>query len=156
MRLLEDELVVRNVPVCYRMLERPFEEHLPFEVPDLEQEREALVPLYDFLVDDLDQDGAEARIFVEVAAREHLVQLVERDRVHDTLHEVFRRLVLLVFELVLTVLLSDLGKRRTFHDEVLRLREKINRVLQQVLHAALNIAQEGCLGVGAHLVFISF
>ena len=60
MGLLEDELVVGNVPVCYRMLERPFEEHLPFEVPDLEQEREALVPLYDFLVYYLDQDGAEA------------------------------------------------------------------------------------------------
>ena len=142
MRLLEDELVVRNVPVCYRMLERPFEEHLPFEVPDLEQEREALVPLYDLLVDDLDQDGAEARILVEVAAGKHLVELVERDGVHDALHEVFRRLVLLVFQLVLTVLFPYLGKRRAFHDEVLRLRKKIDRVLQQVLHAALDAAQE--------------
>ena len=68
-----------------------------------------VIALYDLIVYDLDQNGAKARIFIVVAAGEDLVELVERDGIHDTLHKVFRRFVLLVLELVRTVLFSNLS-----------------------------------------------
>lgn len=101
--LLEEELVAAYVPVGARLAEGALIDHLAVLCPHLEEVLEVSVELKDLLVDDLDQDGAEIARIVVLATRDHIVELVQRDRVHDLAHEVLGVDWLVVLEPILGV-----------------------------------------------------
>ena len=85
-----------------------FEDHVAFFTPHLEQVPGAVVNLDDGLVDYLDKHRAKVGTLIELAAGHDPVQFVEGHRVHDHLHEVFRRLALVCLQFVLLMLLFHL------------------------------------------------
>ena len=105
---LKDKLIARDIPVTYWLVQLSFKDHVAFLTPHLEQVPSTVDNLDDGLVDYLDKHRAKVGTLIELAAGHDPVQLVERHRVHDHLHKVFRRLALVFLQFVLSMLLFHL------------------------------------------------
>ena len=84
--LLEDELVIRDVPVCDALNEWHLKNHHTLASPDLKQVFLAIIQSADFRVDNFDEHGTEKALFVVLATGDDFVQFVERYLVHDFFH----------------------------------------------------------------------
>ena len=77
--LLKHELVAVHVPVVNGSGQRLFEDHLSAALPDLKQIRLVLVQLFDLIINNSNEQGAEVcTLCVQVACFE-LVQLAQWD-----------------------------------------------------------------------------
>ena len=89
-------------------MQRPFKSHHPVYGPNLQQVWYISILLQNRLVNDLDNDWAKLGILLVQAAVHHLVEIVERDLIHDLAHEFLRGRALVLFQAILSVLLLDL------------------------------------------------
>ena len=92
--LLEDELVIRYVPVANRVVKWHFKHHFALLGPHLEKKWLMIIVLKDFLVNYLNKNGAEIAFFVVITACDDLVKLVKRRLILDVAHKLPGRLVL--------------------------------------------------------------
>ena len=77
--LLKHELVAVHVPVVNGSGQRLFEDHLSAALPDLKQIRLVLVQLFDLIIIDSNEKGAEVCTFCVQATSFELVQLSQWD-----------------------------------------------------------------------------
>ena len=116
---MENKLVIRNVPVGYGCPQGLLKDHYAFASPDLEKVGATLVIQKDRGVYDLDQHGTEIRLLIVLATGDDFVEVVERDRVHDLLHELLGRPALILAKLVIIVLILHLYHFCIFHRQLL-------------------------------------
>ena len=79
MIFLEQEGVDSHVPVAYWLIQGFFEDNLPTQFPDLEQEGFILIDLQNFIIFDAHEDSAEILAFSMKTGRLELVKLVQSD-----------------------------------------------------------------------------